>query len=135
DGARENARLVDPATSLPCEALSDHMLGAPDLCVPLPYAVAPARTFFDGPSCDQVLAFAEPDCNPALVGILARRVGCGLAVDVVEVGASFATAEASIYRLGPDGACRPDSLVRPMRAHAGRASFSAASFATVARPP
>jgi len=95
--------------------------------------VAPARTFFDGPSCDQVLAFAEPDCNPALVGILARRVGCGLAVDVVDVGASFATAEASIYRLGPDGTCRPDSLVRPMRAYAGGASLSAASFATVAR--
>jgi hypothetical protein len=132
DGSRENARLIDPSTGRACEVVSDHILGGPSSCVPLPFAAAPILRFFDGEGCGQPLAFAEDGCDHAFAGLMLRRVDCKLGVDVVTLGASFPTASASMFRQFGDGVCRPDMLFTPMTAYEARAPFPGNMFPSTA---
>ena len=131
DGARENARLIDPSSSQPCEVLADHVLDAPDLCVPLPFAIAPALSFSDEPACDKILAFAEPECSPALTGVALRSQGCVTPLDVVELGPYLGTLSTGLFRRGRDGVCHSDQLLTPMAAYAALRPFSSTTFAVV----
>jgi hypothetical protein len=135
DGSRENSRLIDPGTSRACEVVSDHVLGAPDLCVPTPFAAAPALPFFDSEGCSEPVAFAEEGCDHAFAGLMLRRVDCKLGVDLVELGPPFPTASTGMFRRYADGVCRPDMLFSPMTGYAARQPFAAETFrATTPRP-
>jgi hypothetical protein len=130
DGARENARLLDPGTGRACEVVSDHVLGGPDVCVPTPFAAAPVIPFFSAEGCNEAVAFAEEGCHDAFAGLLLRRVDCKFGVDVVELGPWFATDSASMFRRYADGICRPDMLFSPMTGYPARQPFAANAFAT-----
>jgi hypothetical protein len=128
DGSRENARLVDPGTSRPCEVLSDHVLGGPNLCVPTPFAASPALPFYADGACGAPIAFAEPGCDHAFAGVMLGRKDCKLGVDLVELGGSFATESASIFRLYADGVCRAQMLSEPLTAYLAGPPLSVGAF-------
>jgi hypothetical protein len=129
DGSHENSRLLDPGTFRPCEVVSDHVLGGPDLCVPTPFAAAPVLSYFSSESCDEPVAFAEDGCDHAYAGLLLRRDSCKLGVDLAELGPWFPTASTGMFRKFADGICRSDMLFSPMSGYVARGPFPPRSFA------
>ena len=129
DGSRENSRLIDPATATACDVVSDHVLGGPDLCVPTPFAAGPALPFYGSDSCSETIAFAESGCDHARAGLMMRRTDCVFGVDVVELGASFATDSTKIFRRYQDGVCQSEALANPMTAYRTGPPFAPRAFA------
>jgi hypothetical protein len=129
DGSRENSHLLDPRTGRACEVISDHVLGGPDVCVPTPFAAAPALPFFSSESCNEPIAFAEPGCDHAYAGLMLHRIDCQFGVDVMQLGPSFPTDSTGIFRKYADGICRSDMLFNPMTGYRVRQPFALQAFA------
>jgi hypothetical protein len=108
--------------------VSDHVLGGPNLCVPTPFAASPIYSFFRDDACGAPLALADPGCDHAFAGLLLRHRDCKLGVDLVELGASFATTSSSFFRRYPDGVCREGTLSDPLTAYVAGAPLSLAAF-------
>src|SRR6185295_14376623 len=115
DGSRENNRLVDARTNRPCEVLSDHVVGAPARCVPMPFGVSSAQPFFDGPGCDRPIGFAN-SCDRAETAVVLRTAGCGTSVDLVELGMPVQTDAGGLFRKYTNSDCQSVFLFDPIPA-------------------